>query len=446
MQTQVEEIAANKVRLTVDVDRHDVEHAVEHAASDLAGQVKIPGFRKGKVPRQVLISRVGKERLYTEAVESHIGGWFWTAATRARLRPVGQPEYDFELPTSDTEDWQFKATVDVQPKPALPDWSSLEVPRPEADVPEELIQQELDVLRSTVAELTPVDHRPAQPGDVVVVDLVNPDGSAQRDYVVEVGSARLVEEIEAALVGMSAGETKPVEFELADDARGTVDVVVKEIHEQVLPPLDDELARAASEFDTLDDLRAEIDGRLGEQLEAEAEGAFRSAVVDALVDASDVDARGPLVEARTRELLNGLVRSVERRGINFDSYLALTGQQPEELVARIQAEAKRSVEREIVLEAAAEQLGIVVDDAEVVEVVDEQAGEDAGEVLADLREHGGFERLREDLKLRKALDRLAAEVTPISVELAQARDAIWTPEQEKPPAAAKLWTPGSKES
>jgi trigger factor len=446
VQTQLEEVAENKVRLTVDVDRHDVEHAVEHAASDLAGQVKIPGFRKGKVPMPVLIQRVGKERLYSEAIESHIGGWFWSAAARERIRPVGQPEYDFQLPASDKEGWRFIATVDVQPKPTLPDWKTLEVPRPDAEVPEELVQQELGVLRSSVADLAPVDHRPAQPGDVVMLDLVNPDGTAQRDYVVGVGSGRLVEEIEAAVIGMSVGESKSVEFELGDDARGTVEVVVKDIREQVLPPLDDELARTATEFDTFDELRAEIEERLGAQVAAEAEGAFRAAAIDALVDSSDVDARGPLVDARTRELLNGLVRSVERRGVNFDTYLALTGQRPEELVARLQAEAKRSVEREIVLEAAAERLGVEVSDAEVEAVVREQAGDDADDVLADLRGHGGFERLREDLKLRKALDRLAAEVTPISVDLAQARETIWTPEKEKPQTAAKLWTPGSKET
>src|SRR5438552_16093279 len=127
MSAQVEELPDNKVRLTVDVSGDDVHHAVEHAASDLAASVKIPGFRKGKVPMPVLIQRVGKERLYQEAVESHISGWSWNAATRARLRPVSNPDYDFELPTTDKEDWTFSATVDVQPKPELPAWKGREV-------------------------------------------------------------------------------------------------------------------------------------------------------------------------------------------------------------------------------------------------------------------------------------------------------------------------------
>jgi trigger factor len=449
VQTQLEELADNKVRLTVEVPGHDVRHAVEHAASDLAQQVKIPGFRQGKVPMPVLVSRVGKERLFTEAVESHIGGWFWAAASREGLRPVSQPDFDFELPTDEAEGWTFTATVDVQPKPELPDWTTLEVPRAEAAVPEELVQAELDALRATVAELSPVDGRPAQAGDVAVVDLVDPEGEGgQRDYVVEIGSGRLVEEIETSLVGMSAGESTSVGFELADDSSRSVEVSMKELHERVLPPLEDDLARAASEFDTLEELRADIEERLHAQLEAEAEGAFRAAAVDRLVDATRVEPKGPIVDARTRELLNGLVRSVERRGVDFESYLALTGQRAEELVARLQAEAQRSVAREIVLEALAERLGLEVTDEEIVELITEEAeaaGEDPGPIVEELFRHGGDRRLRTDLRLRKALDRLAADVKPISPELAEAREAIWTPEQEKPAAETKLWTPGSKE-
>lgn len=448
MQTHVEELAENRVRLTVEVPRHDVAHAVEHAASDLAGQAKIPGFRKGKVPMPVLISRVGRERLFAEAVESHIGGWFWAAAGRLGVRPVAQPEFDFDLPTSDKEEWTFRATVDVQPKPDLPDWSGLEVPRADTTVPDDLVQAELDALRSTVAELSPVDHRSTQPGDSVVVDLLDPSGEAQRDYVVEVGSGRLVEEIEQAIVGMRTGETREVEFELGDDARRTVEVRVKEIREKVLPPVDDDLARAATEFETLSDLRADIEARLSEQLEAEADGAFRAAAVDRLVDEARVEARGPIVDARTRELLNGLIRSVEGRGVKFDTYLALTGQRPEELLARLQAEAQRSVAREIVLEAVAEKLGLEVTDEEITDLVTEQAeeaGEDPGPIIEELFRHGADRRLREDLRLRKALDRLADEVKPIPAELAEARQAIWTPEKEKAQTETKLWTPGSKE-
>ena len=444
MQTQVEELAENRVRLTVQVPSHDVHHAVEHAADDLAQSVKVPGFRKGKVPRQVLIQRVGRERLMTEAVETHIGGWFWNAAARSRLRPVEQPEYDFELPASADDDWEFTATVSVQAKPEVPDWQELEVGIAEVAVPEEFVQQELDALRATVAELVPVEGRPVAPDDTLVVDLVSDGGDTRRDYVIELGRGAVVEEIEQGLVGLSAGETKELSFELADGTTQSVSATVKEIKERVLPPLDDDLARAASEFTTFAELQADVESRLREQIEEEVETRFRADAADALVAASKVDAAGPLVEARARELLRGFARQVEARGVQLETFLSMTGQEPEELVARLHDEAQRSVARELVLEAAAEKLGLEVSDAEVEELVREQAellGDDADQTLAALRESGRFETLRDDLRLRKALDRIAAEVKRIPLAQAEARESIWTPDKEKPPTETKLWTP-----
>lgn len=445
---QVEELGSDSVRLTVDVPAHDIHHAVEHATSDLASSVKIPGFRPGKVPPQILVQRLGKERIYTEAVDSHISGWFWNAAARARIRPIAQPQYEYELPTEDDADWQFTATVPVQPKVEVVDWTELEVGKPEAEVPEELVAQELEALRESVAELVPVEDRPAHEGDTLVVDIVSPDGETQRDTVVELGAGRLVDEVEAALVGASAGETKTVPYELADESTASVEIHVKEIKGKVLPELDDELAKSASEFDTLDELRADIVGRIREQLDAEIENAFRANAVDALVTASKVAPAGPLVESRTRELLTGFIRSLERRGIAPEQYLQLTGRTAEELTSSMQLEAALSVARELALEAVADKVGIEVSDDEVKELIREQAesaGEDAEALIESLWHDGRHEDLREDLRLRAALDRVAAEVKPIPLEQAAARDAIWTPDKEKPEQETKLWTPGSKE-
>jgi trigger factor len=443
VQPLVEELPDSRVRLTVEVPQADVEHAVEHAASDLAESTKVPGFRKGKVPMQVLLARIGKERLFAEAVESHIGGWFLNAAARGRIRPVEQPEYDYELPASRDEDWRFTATVAVAPKPELPDWKELEVPVPEGEVPDELVEQELDALRASVAELAPVEGRPAQLEDTVVVDLVNANGETQHDYVVEVGDPRLVAEMNEALVGTPAGETRTAEWD-----GGRVEITVKEIKERVLPPVDDDLARAASEFETLAELKADIESRLEAALDEEIEGAVRAAAADALVEAAKVDVAGPLVEQRTRELYNGLVRSLARRGVSIDTYVALSGLTPEQLVERLRAEAEQSVARELVLEAAADRLEIEVSDEEVEALVREQAAEAGDEpdgVIEAMRHSGAFEQLRDDLRLRAALDQVAADVKRIPSELADARERLWTPEKEKPETPTKLWTPGSKE-
>jgi trigger factor len=446
VETKVEELGDDRVRLTVEVPAHDVHHAVEHATSDLASSVKIPGFRPGKVPPAILQQRLGRERIYAEAVDSHISGWFWNAAARARIRPIAQPEYDYTLPTEDEQPWSFSATVPVQPKVEIVDWKGLEVPRPDAEVPQELVDQELEGLRESVAELIPAEGRPARAGDLLVVDLVSPNGDAQRDTVVELGAGRLVEEVEAALIGAAAGETKTVAYELADETSASVEITVKDVKEKVLPELDDDLARSASEFDTLGELRADIEGRLREQLEGEIDNAFRANAVDRLVAASKVNPSGPLVESRARELLSGFVRSLERRGIAAETYLQLTGRTPDELVEAMRLEAAQSVARELALEAAADRLGIQVSDDEVKELIREQAesaGEDADEVIEELWHAGRQEDLREDMRLRAALDRIVAEVKPIPVELAEARDAIWTPDKETPQQETKLWTPGN---
>jgi len=281
-----------------------------------------------------------------------------------------------------------------------------------------------------------------------VIDAVEESGEAQRDLVLELGAGRVLEEVERALLGANVGDTRKVEFAIPGAPARTTEVTVKEIQEKVLPPLDDELAKAASEFDTLAELRADIESTLLEQLRDQLDAAFRAEAVDRLVAASNATAAGPLVDARAREMLNQLGRSLDSRGISADMYLQLTGQTPEQLAESVREEAARSVARELVLEAAADKLELEIPDGEVEELVREQAelvDQDPVEIAQELRDNGRFETLRDDLRLRAALDRIAAEVKRISPDLAAARDKLWTPDKETSPTESKLWTPASKE-
>ena len=452
VETRVEELGADKVRLSVDVPTADVQHAVAHAATDLAQALKIPGFRKGKVPMPVLLARVGKDRVYAEAVESHIGGWYRAAVAGSRIRPASSPEYDYQLPESAETPFSFTATIDIQPKVEVADWTSLEVPIQEAEIPAELVDRELELLQNAVAALAPVEGRAAREGDVVVVDLVTDSGDSRRDVVVELGAGRLVEELEAGLLGMSAGEEKQIAFEVGEEgASQNVTATLKEIKEKVLPPLDDELAKSSSEFDTIAALRADIESRLREQLDAEIDSEFRAAAVDALVDASKIEPAEGLVLARANGLLASLVQSLERRGVSVESYLAVSGQTPEQVQERVHDEAKQSLARELALEAAADKLGIEVTDDELREFIREQASaegeseEDTAALVDQVMADGRAEQFREDIRLRKALDQIAADVKRIPADLARAREKLWTPGQEKPEGATKLWTPGQEE-
>lgn len=453
MKTTVQELPDNKVRLEVEVPAHQVRHAFEHAVADLSETVRVPGFRKGKkIPMPVLVSRVGKEAVAAEAIRSHIDGWFWDAAASSGVRPVGPPEVEWdELPDS-TGTFTFRATVPVAPRPVLPDLDSIEVGEVAGEVPPEAVDRELERLRQAAAELVPVSGRAVERTDTLVLDLVareeGKEPAEHRDYVVELGTGRLADEIEAVLPGTPEGETKTVELALQDGRRGTVEVTVKEIKEKLLPELDDKLAASISEFETLAELRQDIESRLGEQLAAELETRFRQDALDAVVAKTTFEGIEPLVDRRAAALLESLARSLGRQGVSTGAYLQATGQTPESLQASARAEAELAVKRELVLEAAVAELGIEVADEEVEALIRAEAaeaGEDPDETLRVMRERGAFEQVRADLRLRKALDTIVARVRRIPMELAKARERLWTPGKEKGGSGMKIWTPGSEE-
>jgi trigger factor len=449
VKTSVEELAPDRVRLNVEVGEHDVEHAIEHAASDLASSAKIPGFRKGKVPLPVIVARVGRDAIWEEALRGHLEGWFWSAAASSGVEPLGSPELDLGDAPEDGGTYAFSAEFSVVSPPEVGEWEGLEVPYAEPELPEGLVERELEALRASVAELVPAGDRPAAEGDTVVVDIVGEKTGEQLDYVTEVGSGRLLDELDEALAGMTAGETRTVTVPLEEGEATEIELTVRDVKERVLPPLDDDLARAASEFDTLAELRADIEGRLRDQLDEEAEAAFREATVDTLVEATRFDAPPELVDRRAAELWSGLTRSLARRGIAPEVYLTMTGQSEEEVVARLRAEGERAVKRELVLDGVAAKLGLEVPDEELDAFVREQAeqeGEDADATIAALRTHGTYESLRRDLRLRKALDEVAGAATRIEPDLAAAREKLWTPEKENHESGVNIWTPGSEEA
>jgi trigger factor len=254
-----------------------------------------------------------------------------------------------------------------------------------------------------------------------------------------------VPELEEQLVGMAAGETKEIRLQGAgEDGVALVQATMKEIKEKVLPPLDDELARSGSEFETFEELRADVEGRLREQVEAEADAEFRRATLDRLIQATDVKVSGPLVDSRARALLREFDAVLGRSGASLDEYLRATGDTPDNLVGRLRDQAAASVAGELVLEAVADRLGIEVSDEDVDEAFRARF-EEPDRVIEQARAAGVYETERESIRLGRALDHVAVEVQRIPPEQAAAREAIWTPDKEKPATETKLWTPGSKE-
>ncbi len=463
--TEVTPLEENRVRLDVAVPGDEVRRQMERAVRELGREVRVPGFRPGKAPAEVIVQRVGRDAVVQEMLKGALGGWYSEAVSEAGVVPIDDPELDLEEVPEDGE-LTFKATVQVRPKAVLGEYTGLEVGRAEPQVPEEALDQQLQALRERAARLVPVE-RPARTGDFLVIDF---DGSSNgkrlrnasaRDYLVELGGGRLVGEFDSRLAGMSAGES--VEFPVAygdsdrrDELRGrTVDytVTVKQVQEKELPELDDDLAIGVSEFDTLDELRADVQRRLDEAAEAEVDELFRRMVIDAAVANASVDIPAVMVDRRIGTILQQTAQQLPE-GVEFEQYLAATGRSLEQIVEELRPDAESAIRRELVVEAVADAEGIEVSDEEVEEQVRadaEATGRAPERLLQDLRQAGGWEALRQDLRLKKAVDVLIGGATPIPMEQAEARERLWTPDAQrgqeaavagKPAPAGKLWTPG----
>jgi trigger factor len=431
--------------------------------------MRVPGFRKGKVPPQLVIQRVGRDAVVEQALRDSLPEWYERALLEAGITPIGDPKLDVGDLPEEGEELEFSIEVGVRPRAELGEWSGLEVGRAEPEVPEEAVQAELDRLREGFGSLTPID-RPAASGDAVVIDYTGTidgepfEGSEARDFAVELGREGLMEEFDRALTGASAGDELTVEVTFPEDHRpeelaskgASFAVAVKEVREKELPELDDDFAAEASEFETLTELREHLRGQLREALEHRAEDDFRAAAVDAVADQARIDLPKDLVHARAHEMWDRIERSLAARGVDPAAYARMQGKTREELITDAEGDARRALRREATLTAVADAEGIAVSDEELVEALGPGEGKEAPEkLLARLRESGRDSLLRDEVRLRKAADLVVERAKPIPLEQAAAREAIWTPEkaeqeqassegeEQAPKKPGELWTPGN---
>ena len=402
MRTQVTELPDSRMRVDVEVEPDLVARRVERAARDLAREMKLPGFRKGKVPTELVLQRIGREAVVEQALRDSLPEWYERALLEARISPIGDPQLSVPSLPGEGEGLQFAIEVAVRPKAKLGKYKGLDVGRAEAEVPDEAVGQELDRLREGFASLEPVE-RPARPGDLVLIDHTGTvdgeptDELTARDLMVEVGSESLLPEVSEALEGASAGDDLTVEFDLPQDGRpqdlagkrASLTVAVKEVREKRLPALDDEFASEASEFETLDELREAIRSRIAEALERRAEAAFREAAVDAAADEATIEIPAELVHARAHEAWERFERALGSREVSAESWLRLQGKTREQAVAEAEPAAERDLRREATLAAVAEAEAIEVGEEELLEALGPGEGDEAPErILARLREAG----------------------------------------------------------
>ena len=462
METTVKELPDSRVRVDVDVDPEDVEGSINRTARQLGQDMKLPGFRKGKVPPEMVVQRLGREAVLTQALESSLGGWYERAMLDSGVNPVGDPKLDLSDLPDEGKPLKFSIEVAVRPRAELGEYKGLEVGREEPEVPEEAIDTEINRLREGFARLNPVD-REARDGDVVLIDYEGKiegepfEGGSAKDYLLELGEGRVLPELEKALVGAKAGDQRQATVPFPDDypaeevagKSAEFDVTVKEVREKELPELNDEFAAEASEFDTLAELREHIAGQIREILERQIAERFQQAALDAAVANARVELPEPVVDARAAEMWRRVERSLQQQGVDAENYLQIQGKTRDEMIKEARPDAEQALKREAVLEAVAQAEGIEITEEDMLEALQIPPGhEDHGhpepeDALKDIRESGREEVLKEDLGMRRALELIAEQASPIPLEQAQAREEIWTPEKEREEKGG-LWTPGSE--
>lgn len=466
LKTKTTELGDSRVRVDVEVGAEAVEREVAGAAGEIGRELNVPGFRKGKVPPQVVLRQVGREAVLDEALRRGLGEWYEQAVRAAGIATVGDPQLDMSQAPEQGQPLEFSFEVGVRPAAQLGEWRGLEVPRGEAEATEAEVDAELARMRESLASLETVERAAAE-GDFVVIDFVGSvagepfEGGEARGFLLELGSGRLVEGFEDQLAGVEAGTEREVVVTFPGDYQAdhlagreaSFAVEVKEVKQRRLPELDDDFAVEAGGFDSLAELREEIAGRLRELKQQSLEREFREAAVDAVAAAATIEVPHALVHAKAHEMWHATANRLQAQGLDPAQYLQFVNKTAEELVTESEPEAERALRREAALAAIVAAEGIEVTDDELLDALRVAATEPGGKPPSDkalrrslekARARGGDEALREDIAMRKAVDLVVEASKPIPVEQAEARDTLWTPEKEETQRpSGELWTPGS---
>jgi trigger factor len=428
VRSTLEPVEPTKVRINVVVEPDELRPAIDRTARRLSREVRVPGFRKGKVPRQVIEARIGRDALIAEAIENEVVPEFYAKAIEEHgVRPLSRAQVD-PPDYTDGQPLQFSATVEVKPELDLPPYRGVQVERPVLEITDEHVDDQLERLRDRFAQLE-VIGRPLAKGDYAQIDLRATRHTTEipeltrSDFLYEVGSGTVVARLDEELEGKRKGDILRFNATLPETAgeelagqEVTLGVLVKEAKAKVLPKLDDDFAQEASEFDTLEELRADLRQRLEQAAEAQLAGELETRVLQAYLDRVEVPLPESLVHDELHYRANRFAQQLGMMGASLDQYLEASGQTSDEVEADLRAQAERAVKAQLVLEAVA--------NAEHMEVSDE-------EVEAELRRQA--QRVgRDPEEIRRALpggragviagDILRSKALAFMVEHAEQRD------------------------
>lgn len=416
----METLDDNKVKLSIEVDETEFDDAVDEAFKKIASEVRLPGFRPGKAPRRVLEARLGKDFARGQALQDALPGYYTDAVREHEVDVIAQPEIDI---TTGEENGAvaFDAVVEVRPEINVAGYEGLRVEIPDPSVTDEEVQAQIDQLRSQFGELEAVS-RPAIDDDHVTIDVTGShegeevEGLTVDDWVYQLGSGAVVEEIDENLRGAKIGDI--LEFDAGHpdpETEGELHfrVLVKEIQENKLPDLDDEFVADATEFETVDEYRSDLESRIGNMKKAQSAMALQEATANALGELVDAEIPEALVDGEVSTRLQDLLMRLQSQGADLEQYLAATGRTQESLIEDMRDSAGEAVKVDLALRAVAAAEGIEPSSEEIDEELERMASQfdsDATELREQLESMDRLFALRSDLNKRKALEWLVERV------------------------------------
>ena len=418
--SNVKELADSRVRVEVEVPLEELDRRIAQTARSMGKEMKMAGFRKGKIPAEVVIQRIGRDAVVDETIRGSLGHWYSEAVDGARLAIVGQPEVELgELPAVG-EPLVFSFEVGVRPVAKLGKYKGLKVERREAVAAPEAIDEQIEELRGKMASLEAVEEVAAS-GDFVVMNYVGSidgevfEGGEGTDQLIELGSGRLIPGFEEQLEGIEAGEERTVKLAFPDDYQAEelagkdaeFAVTATEIRRRILPELDDEFANQAAGLETIAELREDLATRMLEADSDRAEEEFREAVLDAVADNAKINLPQPLVDARASELLDRMLHQLSHQGISREMYFQISGRSEDEMLAESAEAAQKSLRHEAELVAIVEAEDIQPGDGDVLTALQGSAAQEqtTPEKLRDrLEKANRLDDLIEELSQRQALD------------------------------------------
>ena len=424
MSVQVEKLEKNMAKLTVEVSAEDFKAAIKKAFNKNKNRFAIPGFRKGKAPQAMIEKMYGEGVFYEDAADEAINASYAEAMKESGLDIVSRPEVTIEKIGKD-EPFVYSALVAVKPEVTLGQYKGVEVEKADASVSAEDVEAELKKVQEQNARLLTVEDRGVEDGDQTVIDFEGFvdgkgfEGGKAEDYPLTIGSHSFIDTFEEQLIGKKIGEecevnvTFPTEYHAADLAGkpATFKVTVKEIKVKELPELNDEFASEVSEFDTLDEYKKDVEKKLAEKKEIEANSKNEDAVVAKVVENATMEIPDKMIDAQAENMVQDMARRMQSQGLSLDMYLKYTGMTVEQMKEQARPDAEKRIRTRLVLEAVAKAENIQISDEKVDEEVAKMAEAYKMEVdkLKSYMSESDVKQMKEDLAVQQAVDLLVAE-------------------------------------